>query len=146
MENLLIGIKAHMLTAGLAVGGPLAAALAFMLAGRSVPGLIVAKLARVFNEAKTSLWWRNPDKPHRARFLLAAAVFLEAEVPNPGEGQHIYDAFGAWANRHARIGGIPFGSAAQWAALGRKGGDAIDLQLDAEIVELATLNATPTDS
>lgn len=135
--------QAYAVGLGMTVGGPVGLMVAFFLAGRMVPGLIVKKLSRVFEEAKTSPWWRDPAKPHRAKFLYAAAVFLEAEVPNPGEGQEVYDTFGVWANSHARMGGVPLGSAEQWSTLARKGGDAIDLELDARIVELALLVEPP---
>ncbi len=139
----LANLQAHAVALGLSVGGPIAAVVAFLIAGRTVPGIVVGKLRRVFEEAKTSPWWRAGGKPHRAKFLYAAFVFLEAEVPNEGEGQEVYDAFGAWANAHARVGGVPLGSASQWASLARKGGDAIDLELDREVVELAQLVEPP---
>ncbi|MBS3927816.1 MAG: hypothetical protein KGZ65_04410 [Sphingomonadales bacterium] len=129
--------KANVAAVGMGLGGTVLFGISFMLAGRFVPGIVVGKLRKVFEEAKASPWWR--EKPHRAKFLHAAVVFLEAEVPDAGEGQEVYDAFGAWANAHARVGGMPLGSAAQWAALARKGGDAIDLQLNAEIVEIAAI-------
>lgn len=137
-------LRANVLALGLGLGGPVAIVVAFLIAGRTVPGLVVGKLSRVFDEAKSSPWWRDAAKPHRAKFLYAAAVFLEAEVPNLGQGQEIYDAFGTWANSHARIGAFPMGSAAQWSALAQKGGDAIDLQLNAEVIALAALVNPPT--
>ncbi len=142
--GLVATLKANVLALGLGLGGPLALVVAFLVAGRTVPGLVVGKLRRAFEEAKNSPWWRDAAKPHRAKFLYAAAVFLEAEVPDAGQGQEVYDAFGVWANAHARIGGFPLGSAAQWSALARKGGDAIDLQLDEEVIALAALVNPPT--
>lgn len=142
--GLVATLKANVLAISLGLGGPVALVVAFLIAGRTVPGIVVGKLSRVFDEAKKSPWWLDSSKPHRAKFLYAATVFLESEVPNPGEGQAVYDAFGVWANSHARIGTFPLGSAAQWSALARKGGDAIDLQLDAEVVALAALVNPPT--
>ena len=141
--GVLDNLKAHALSLGVGLGAPLALVAAFFVAGRTVPGLIVGKLRRIFEEAKTSPWWRAADKPHRARFLLATFVFLEAEIPDAGEGQEVYDAFGAWAHAHARVGALPLGSAGQWSALARKGGDALDLELDAEILELGRLAGPP---
>mgnify|MGYP001605672179 CR=1 FL=1 len=141
------GLKAHALALGLALGGPLAIGALFVLAGRMVPGLIAGRLQRLFAETKASAWWRDSAHPKRARWLLATAELLEDEVPDPGQGQEVYDAFGAWANARAKIGVLPLGSAAQWANLARKGGDAIDLELDAEIVEIAKMQTpVPSDS
>jgi hypothetical protein len=142
--GLVASLKANVLALGLGLGGPMAIAVAFLIAGRAVPGLVAGKLSKAFGEAKDSNWWREPSKPHRAKLLYAVAVFLEAEVPDAEKGQEVYDAFGVWANTHARIGAFPLGSAAQWSALARKAGDAVDLELDSEVLALADLANPPT--
>ncbi len=108
--------------------------------GRFLPALIVKKVHGLFEAAKSSSWWREPAHPKRARLLLAAAEFLEDEIPEPGQGTALYANLGAQV---ATITPLLAGTGSKWAAALEKAGDAINLELDDEIKELATI-VTPT--
>lgn len=123
-------------TVAAGVVGAVAITGSFWAAGKFGPGLVVKKLDALFHAAKDSAWIRDPAKPHRARLLLAAAEFLEEEIPDKGEGQEVYDALGAEIS-----GYVHFGSPAQWAKVTRQFGDAVDTELDEDIKELG---APPT--
>lgn len=100
----------------------------FWAAGKFGPGLVVSRLHAGFEALKDSAWIRNAAKPKRAVALLAFAQLLEEEIPEPGQGQELYDALGAQA-----AGLVHVGSAAQWSKVLRQFGDAVDTELDDDI-------------
>ena len=106
----------------------LAVAGGFWVAGRVIPGMIADKLHQGFDWARNSAWMRDPAHPHRLRFLLALLVFLEAELPEPGQGEAFYNGLGIATN-----GVLRFGSAAQWAKAWQQIGDRADAQMDKDL-------------
>ncbi len=114
------------------VGGAVAVLMipsAFWALGKFGPAFVAKKLHEGFEAAKSTDWVRA--KPSRAKWLLVTAQLLEEEVPEPGEGQAIYDAAGAWIAERVKIG-----SAEQWAKAARQFGDAVDTELDEDIKAL----------
>lgn len=103
----------------------------FWAAGKFGPGLLVSRIHAGFEAIKDSAWVRDPAKPKRAAALLAVAQLLEDEIPEPGQGQEVYDALGAEAAALVHVG-----SAAQWAKVLRQFGDAVDTELDDDIKKL----------
>lgn len=113
----------------------------FWAAGKFGPGLIVKKLHEGFVQIKDSEWVREPGKPKRARALLALTELLEDEIPEPGEGQQVYEELGDEIAAHVHLG-----SAAQWTKVARQFGDAVDLELDNDIKELGAPPPPPAAS
>ena len=108
--------------------------------GKFFPAMIVKKVHGAFAAAKASLWWRDPSHPKRARLLLAAAEFLEDEIPEPGTGSAVYAAWGAAV---AALTPLLMGTAARWAAAFEKVGDAVDLEMDSQVKDLGELPPLP---
>ena len=111
-----------------------------LLMGVFLPGIVVGWVHRLFAAAKASAWWRDPAHPKRARWLLATAELLEDEIPEPGTGSAVYAAWGA---KTAAIAPFLIGTAARWAAAYEKVGDAVDLEMNAQIKDLADLPPLP---
>lgn len=130
-------VKANLLLVVLGLGAPVAIGLAFAAAGRILPGFIAGKIGALLDAAKNEPWFRDPAHPKRAKALLTVFELIEDEVPDPGQGEEVYKAFGEWASSRAKVAGVSVGTASQWADLARKGGDAIDTKLDAELLDLA---------
>ena len=103
--------------------------------GRFLPGVIIKKVHRAFAAAKACPWFRDAAHPKRAKWLLATAELLEDEIPEPGTGAALYAALGA---KVAGLTPLLAGTGGKWAAALEKCGDAVDLELDGEIKELAT--------
>lgn len=110
----------------------------FWALGKFGPSLLVKRLHKGFEELKTSAWVRDPAKPKRAQAMRAVAELLEDEIPEPGQGQEVYDALGAGISAR-----VPIGSAAQWAKAARSFGDAVDTELDLQLLEIASNATTP---
>ena len=108
--------------------------LAIRMIGGFLPGFIVKKVHSLFVAAKTCPWWKEPSKPMRAKWLLATALLLEDEIPEPGTGKPIYEALGG---KIAALTPILTGTGSKWATALEKAGDAVNLELDEEIKELA---------
>lgn len=104
---------------------------AFWAAGKFGPGLVASRIDAAFDAIKDSAWIRDPAKPKRAMALLAIAQLLEEEIPNPGQGQEVYDALGVQAAALVHVG-----SAAQWSKVLRQFGDAIDLEIADDIKKI----------
>lgn len=104
--------------------------------GKYLPGIVVKKMRQGFEFMKNSPWMKNPAKPHRIKWLLATAEMLEEEIPEPGEGKEVYAVLGA---KIAASLPILTGSAGKWADALQKGGDAINLELDQEIIDLSAI-------
>ena len=121
-------------------GGTLLLFLVIYLVGVFLPGIVVGKIRSLFAAAKVSPWWHDPMHPKRARWLLATAELAEDEIPEPGTGSAVYAAWGA---KTASIAPFLIGTAARWAAAYEKIGDAVDLELDAQVKELAELPPLP---
>lgn len=98
---------------------------------RYVPDFVANKIHDAIQWLKTNEWMRNPAKPHRLNLLVALLKFIEAEVPDPGEGQELYDALGNEIASRLKVG-----RADRWAASARKLGDKIDTELDDDIKKL----------
>ena len=111
-----------------------------LLMGVFLPGIVVGWVHRLFAAAKASAWWRDPAHPKRARWLLATAELLEDEIPEPGTGSAIYAAWGAAV---AALTPLLMGTAGRWATAFEKVGDAVDLELDAQVKDLAVLPPLP---
>lgn len=120
----------HTITSG--VVGLAALGVGFWALGKFGPDLVVGKLHAGLEALKASAWVRNPARPQRARWLLATLQLLEEEIPEPGQGQEVYDALAA-----ATVAHVPFGSKEQWAKVYRQFGDAVDTELDADVKALA---------
>jgi hypothetical protein len=117
---------------GLAVTAGIAGV--FWAGGKFLPELLVKKMREGFDWLKASAWLRDPNKPKRARWFVATLELLEDELPEPGQGKAFYDAAGVficglWAP--LALGG------SRWAKVLEKAGDALDTELDREILELA---------
>lgn len=110
------------------------------LVGAFLPGIVVGKIHGIFAAAKTSAWWKDPAHPKRSRLLLAAAEFLEDEIPEPGTGSEVYAALGA---RIAALTPFLIGTGGKWAAALEKAGDAVNLELDAQVKDLGELPPLP---
>lgn len=110
----------------------------FWALGKFGPGFVAGKMHDGFQKLKASTWVRDPAKPKRARALVAVAELLEDEIPAPGTGQEVYDAFGAEIAAHVSVG-----SAAQWSKVARQVGDAIQLELDADVKDLGAQTPPP---
>ena len=121
-------------------GGALFLSVAIYLIGVFLPGILVGWVHRLFAAAKASAWWRDPAHPKRARWLLATAELLEDEIPVPGTGSAIYATWGAAV---AALTPLLMGTAGQWATAFEKVGDAVDLELDAQVKDLAALPPMP---
>ena len=117
-------------------GGALLLSVVIYLAGIFLPGILVGWIHRLFAAAKASPWWRDPAHPKRARWLLATAELAEDEIPEPGTGGAIYAAWGAAV---AALSPLLMGTAGRWAAAFEKVGDAVDLELDAQVKDLAAV-------
>lgn len=115
-------------------GGSLLLCLVIYLVGVFLPGIVAGKIHSLFAAAKASPWWRDPAHPKRARWLLATAELAEDEIPEPGTGKAVYEAWGAAV---AALSPLLIGTAGRWAAAFEKVGDAVDLELDAQVKDLA---------
>lgn len=116
-------------------GGALFLSVVIYLIGVFLPGVVVGWVHRFFAAAKASPWWRDPAHPKRARWLLATAELAEDEIPEPGTGSVVYAAWGA---KTAALTPLLMGTAGRWSAAYEKVGDAVDLELDAQVKDLAT--------
>lgn len=105
--------------------------------GKYGPGLVVRRIRDGLDNVKASAWVRDPARPKRAKALLAVLELLEDEIPEPGQGQEVYDSLGIEISAYTRVGLLQIGSAAQWAKVLRQFGDAVDTELDDEIKQLA---------
>jgi hypothetical protein len=110
------------------------------LVGVFLPGIVVGKIRSLFAAAKASPWWHDPAHPKRSRWLLATAELAEDEIPEPGTGGAVYAAWGA---KTASIAPFLIGTAARWAAAYEKVGDAVDLELNAQVKDLGELPPLP---
>lgn len=109
--------------------------------GRFLPGFLTGKVHGFFVWAKAAPWFRDLSKPWRLRWLLATAELLEQEIPDPGQGKALYTALGA---QIAGSTAILAGTGGKWASALEKVGDALDTELDGEVLELAkVLNVPP---
>lgn len=125
MQNWLMGVGL------IAVSGA-----GFWALGKYGPGYLASKVHILFVKVKDSEWARNPLKPKRACWLLATVDMLEDELPEPGTGAEFYKVLGADVAEHFPP---PLNNEAKWASTLEKFGDASNLELDAEIVEIAKL-------
>lgn len=106
--------------------------------GWFLPGFLVKKLHAGFEAAKSSPWWRDANHPKRAQWLLATAVLLEDEIPEPGKGRELYEAIG---QRLAGLSPFLIGTGTKWANALEKVGDALDTALDDEIKTIGAAQA-----
>lgn len=120
--------------------GIFALGLAIRAIGGFLPGFVVKKVHSLFVAAKTSPWWKDAAHPKRAKWLQATAELLEDEIPEPGQGKAAYEALGG---RIASMTPLLAGTGAKWAAAIEKACDAVNLELDKEIKELATSEPKP---
>ena len=121
-------------------GGALFLSVVIYLIGVFLPGIVVGWTHRLFAAAKASAWWRDPAHPKRSRWLLATAELLADEIPAPGTGSAVYAVWGA---KTAAIAPFLIGTAARWAAAYEKVGDAVDLEMDAQVKDLGELPPLP---
>lgn len=116
----------------LATGGVLmaGAGAAFWFLRAKVPGLLVAKFDAGVDALRASPWIRDQAHPHRLKLLVAVLVFLEGELPEPGQGKDFYDRLGTAVA--ARMPSL-LRSPEKWSAALMAAGDAIDTQIDADL-------------
>lgn len=120
--------------------GSLLLFLIIYLVGVFLPGIVVGKIRSLFAAAKASPWWRDSAHPKRSRWLLATAELLADELPAPGTGSAVY---AVWGTKTASIAPFLIGTAARWAAAYEKVGDAVDLEMDAQVKDLGELPPLP---
>lgn len=127
-------------TETLGLVGAIALGLGIRAIGWFAPKIVANKIHELFTSIKDSAWVRDKAHPKRAEWLVATAKLLEEEIPNPGDGKQIYLDIG---NALAGSMLILKGTGDKWADALEKIGDAVDLELDADVIELAAKAPCP---